>query len=152
MAQPNQYNEESYRRWRARIPYSDAQIIAAIEKWRADNSHGDKKTDAYITMRANSMRGAIERGYLSRSIFVAVLPYLVTHCAICDRSAHYRYGDEGRCREHRSVKPGWYGQWSARKDQKNAAASAQQNEFDQGMRIGDRLRRLASDMIRKGKQ
>jgi hypothetical protein len=143
----NQFDADSYRRWRVRIPYSDGQIVSAIEQWRKANLGSDKPSVIkYINLRADSMISAVRRGYLSKSIYVAMLPFLVTKCAICSSTAHYRYGDEGRCREHRDVKPGWHTGWSREHDARNVERAKRADDFDQGSATGDRLRRLAANM------
>ena len=88
----------TYAAWRRTIPFTNAQIVAAL---RAEAA---AQPNAFMTGRWAFRADYLERtGRLSSRTLAAALGRLVTVCACCGKKALYRHGVEGRCREHRLV-------------------------------------------------
>ena len=88
---------EGYRKWRARIPFTDEEIARALDAeadWRASAVQGNWLREVARRCRA---------GWVSAKALSEALPRLVTVCALCPKKALYRMGSEGRCAAHRLV-------------------------------------------------
>lgn len=84
-------------KWRAGIPWSNAEIADAI----------DQAADIVVPYNRERLREVAaylrSSGRLSSRMLRVALPILVTTCGLCDRRALYRIGKVGRCRVHRDV-------------------------------------------------
>lgn len=88
----------SYEAWRRTIPFTNAQVVAAI---RAEAA---AQPNAFMAARWAFKADYLERtGRLSSRTLASALGRLITVCACCGKKALYRQGVTGRCREHRLV-------------------------------------------------
>lgn len=109
------FDVERYKRWRATIPYTDEQIIEALKEAIKGQAQFFQKVYQGKTER-NFER--LKEGKVSQAIIRFVLPYLIKKCNICGKTALYRYGMYGRCREHKFVVPKDYAAYVAAMDLK----------------------------------
>lgn len=88
----------SYEEWRASIPWTDEEICAALEQYL-------ERLPVERGFEAFHVRRHLERlrrtGRLGAFTLRAVLPLLITTCAVCKRKAIYRHGCKGFCSYHR---------------------------------------------------
>lgn len=119
----------SYADWRAGVPFTDAEVIAALEQ---DAEHQPNDYMRQKRLRdANYLR---RTGRLSSGILGLALPYLVRICSVCGKVALYRYGSHGRCKTHK---------WDAPADvrrafkERDAMAGERGAMFDREDRIRD---------------
>lgn len=71
--------EAGYQRWRAQIPFTDAQIAGALRQY-ADT------LNPFLAHRWRWHADRLERtGNMSARVYCVALPYLVTVCAICGK-------------------------------------------------------------------
>lgn len=87
--------------WRKSLPWTDAQIIDAIDReadvWAAQGN-------SFMERRYRSLAEFTRRtGRITRNAIRHAAHVLVTTCEFCHRTAIYRYGAVGRCREHKSI-------------------------------------------------
>lgn len=92
------FSPEEFARWRATIPFTDAQILEALEQHR--DTHQVKYFRQCIDSTIRSFR---KTGHLSKFILRVTVPLLVKWCGICGKVALYRQGTTGRCKVHRMV-------------------------------------------------
>jgi hypothetical protein len=91
-------HEDAYRRWRATVPWTDAQVIAVIRQAAAE------KDDPFYRQKLTDWANYLETvGHITAHALSFALPALVTHCGCCHRKALYRTGNSGRCSVHRDV-------------------------------------------------
>jgi hypothetical protein len=101
-------SQGSIETWRATIPWTDDQISAALdaeaeETERANDTRGGGSWLSDKLRRAAAHLRSTHR--LSSWMLRYAVPRLVKSCGICGKTALYRYGSAGRCREHRKVVP-----------------------------------------------
>lgn len=94
------FNSESYDRWRARIPWSDAEIAEALE---AEADAREQNGNTFRAFKWRQRAESVRSGRLSKRDLTEALPRLITQCTLCGATALYRYGIEGRCRRHRDI-------------------------------------------------
>lgn len=88
----------TYEEWRATIPFTNEQIVAAMRE------HAKIQMTPYWVERWNGFADHIEKtGRVGKAALGAALPFLVKYCAVCGKKALYRVGCEGRCSGHRFV-------------------------------------------------
>ncbi len=87
----------SYQDWRATVPWTNDQIAAALE---ADAAVAPNE---YMRMKYQRLAEWVRSGRLSSKALSQALPRLVKVCAVCQKVALYRMGNEGRCRAHKHV-------------------------------------------------
>jgi hypothetical protein len=95
--------DESYKKWRETIPYTDEEIIKVLNDILVRCPARSSTRTAY----QNSI-DKIRAGRLSAGILNLATPFLVKTCAICAkggkvRKAIYHIGTVGRCSEHRLI-------------------------------------------------
>jgi len=93
-------SDDSYARWRARVPFSDEQFAAAYE---ADAEKLAASGHDYRAEFCRRRAAACRRGHVGRVDLFNVLDRLITKCNLCDKPALYRYGMFGRCRRHHTI-------------------------------------------------
>lgn len=88
---------DGFARWRATVPFTDEQIIAALLEHaaRCPPGSGEARDHAFWA-------DVVKRTGLTAKAYRRALPILVKTCAICGKKALYRMGSEGRCSAHRS--------------------------------------------------
>lgn len=123
---------ESYARWRRSVPFTDEQIDTAFAQWVAGmpnefmRSKGQRYADYFKSTRR-----------LSRAILRLLMAFLVKVCALCGKTALYRFGVEGRCKAHRMDNPAWVSAQRKAKETKASSIERGNMKFDQsdkGMR------------------
>ena len=90
-------SKRGYIRWRKTIPWTDAEILAALRD-EVQRSPNDWIKDAR-TARADRFE---QSHRLSRFLLSQVIHVLVACCEVCGKTAHYRVGSRGFCRAHRT--------------------------------------------------
>ena len=115
-------HEPGYIRWRSRIPFSDEQIAAELDRLARECPK------EYLANRYRFMADRARRdGVISKATLGMAMPGLVKFCGICGKTALYRYGNEGRCREHKHNVPVVIRtNWKRRDDHINANVVAHQ--------------------------
>lgn len=84
-------------KWRAGIPWSNAEVAEAIEQ-------AAETVPAYNSARYRRLAEYLLGGGRVSSIMLRIaLPVLVKTCGVCGKTALYRIGRLGRCRTHRDV-------------------------------------------------
>jgi len=107
-----------YQEWRARVPWSDSEIIYAMR--RLAETHPAPHVKKYW----NDMADKLARdGRLSGKVLSGVLPDLVLLCDECGKKALYRVGFKGYCREHKRTDT------SGRQDRLNAWSILKANAY-----------------------
>lgn len=95
---------DQYASWRASIPFTDEDIASAIDAEAAallaSNRYHGAQTLTYVASR-------VRIGRVSGFAIRVAMDRLVTKCALCSKKALYRIGHEGRCSEHKTIRPGW---------------------------------------------
>ena len=86
-----------YLAWRKTIPWTDAEIIAALRD-EVQRSPNDWIKDAR-TARADRFE---QSHRLSKFLLSQVIHVLVVRCEVCGEAAHYRVESRGFCRAHRT--------------------------------------------------
>lgn len=119
---------EAVRRWRACIPWDNAQIEIALREEAA------VQPTEFMRNRYLQRADGLARGYLRQATVNAVLGRLVKVCVVCGASALYRIGYTGRCRQHRMV-----GLAEARKNvtARGDALAVQRDKVDRELRLRD---------------
>lgn len=117
-------------RWRAKIPFTDAEILAALDSEIAEGGRGEAKTREVREWFARTQ-------ILTWGLYRHLLPRLVRICGICRKPAHYRYGHEGRCREHKMLATTGFQRRVAIIEGRFVAKEMARNEFDKRMRKRD---------------
>jgi len=124
-----------YFRWRKTIPWSDAEIIAALRD-EAQRSPNDWVREAR-TARADRF----ERSHrLSNFLVAQVLHVLVVRCEVCGETAHYRIGSRGFCREHRTSPQRLLPARERRREENARSHDDRLARLDKKLRARDRLR------------
>ena len=102
--------------WRARVPWTDIEVRAALcaERIAVPGSYFAIDNAIYC----------LDLYGLTISVLSLALPSLVKTCALCGKTALYRYGNEGRCRAHHTIKPGWHHTREHRLAERDAAFQA----------------------------
>lgn len=114
-----------YERWRASIPFSNAQIVAALREDAAGAYH------EFGRLKMTRAADHLERtGRLSSWMFRQALPRLIKRCAICGKVALYRYGLSGRCRTHRLIPTIAFTRKIARLELKSSALASDKKAAD----------------------
>ena len=114
-----QPSAEAYAHWRRSIPYTDAQILRALEAGAAE------APNAFVAYRWRHLaKHLAHTGRLAGVALRMALPYLVTTCTVCGKTALYRYGTEGRCQAHRDDRPEFFVARALRCEQAGREASA----------------------------
>jgi len=91
---------EGYALWRAQFPWSDQEFAQAMQEVIKDCERNGNFFYAQVCQKRSE---AILRGHLSGKDMRLLLPRMVKHCELCGKTALYRMGALGRCREHRMV-------------------------------------------------
>ena len=86
-----------YVAWRARIPFSDAEIADALHAEALERARESER--AWLRVEARKARA----GWVSGKGLNEALPRLVKVCGVCGKTALYRLNMVGRCRDHRFV-------------------------------------------------
>lgn len=122
---------DGYAGWRASLPWTDAEFLAAMERIAA------AAPNAFMARHYQRMAEHLARtGRLTRAVVSLTLPFLITRCGLCGKTALYRYGNEGRCRVHRfEVPPDVRRYYAARNADKDA--------YDANETRADRIRAAA---------
>jgi hypothetical protein len=129
----------AYQSWRASIPFTDEQIITAL-----DESANTIQND-YIRRRAIDANNYFARTRrLSQYLFALAAPFLIKTCNVCadtgkTRKALYRTVHEGRCSEHRHIKHSYHIERSKRLDKLGLQIEAEQKETNIKMRAAKHL-------------
>ena len=89
-----------YEQWRARLPFTDEQILEALQQLKVSCENAGSSYLVYRTERTIQHFSKTRR--LSGKIYALALPWLVTTC-FCGKKALYRMGSQGRCKKHRLV-------------------------------------------------
>lgn len=108
------HNAEGYAAWRARVPWTDEQIAAALDTLAAEfeaNAAGDPSVHdgTWLAARYRNYANFLRRtGKLVGQTLATALSVLVKTCGVCaldgiERVALYRTGYAGRCKQHRMV-------------------------------------------------
>jgi hypothetical protein len=137
--------EAGYLAWRARVPFTDEQIITALEAYRDQQPNEWTRTGAQMTLDyfAKSRR-------LSAKTLSIILNHLVTTCGICGAKALYRFGYHGRCKTHKLDMPKHEEERRARIDAKAGRRNAARAEFDKSQQNWSRQRKCST--IGKGRK
>jgi hypothetical protein len=115
------FDKSRYDRWRARIPFTDEQILEAMAARIADEPNPFmKRILTYHADRFNRTR------MLSSRALNDALPRLVKLCAVCGKKALYRVGYEGRCSTHRMVKADWSKEYELKLKMRSEAICARE--------------------------
>jgi hypothetical protein len=61
----------------------------------------------------------------------------------CGKKALYRYGQEGRCKEHKMVATRGFAERTTRLEQRAAETNQLRDRYDQALRTSDRLKKLS---------
>jgi hypothetical protein len=128
---PVELDPERYAAWRSSLPWSDEAIAAVLDR------EGDDYEAAGSSFMARKMRRLAEAARNGRVFSITLrhaLPRLVESCEICGKTAMYRYGSAGRCRQHKMDTPTFV---TARRARLEAKASA----WDRELESQDRLKR-----------
>lgn len=107
---------DGYAGWRASLPWTDAEFLTVMERLASE------APNAFMARHYQRMAEHLARtGRLTRVVVALTLPFLITRCGLCGKTALYRYGNEGRCRAHRfDVPPAWRRYYAARYADKDA--------------------------------
>lgn len=125
------YTDEERRKWRATIPWTDAEIAAAIREAGANEP-------PYVAGKREKLAAYFERsGHLSKWILVIALPYLVRKCFCCGKPALYRKGVWGMCRVHRDESPESFRAAAAARDARQLYVQRVLNDRDRVLRKKD---------------
>lgn len=92
---------EAAEAWRARIPFTNAQVIAALQAIAAETHERSRA-------HWRAIKGAewiAASGRLSQKLLNMAVPRLVTTCGVCRQPATRRYGYFGRCDRHAHLVP-----------------------------------------------
>ena len=89
-----------YAAWRKLVPFTDEPIARVLEAEAEELSAGADGMYRYLRRIAARCR----QGWVSSWAVRRALPRLVTACAVCGKTAHYRVGSSGRCRVHKLVR------------------------------------------------
>ena len=120
--------EESYQLWRSKIPWTDEEIVSALERSKADIALLTSEARRIYLMNLTTRSiDQVRRGRLSRNVLVFVLPFLVTKCKICGKKAIYRMGNEGRCSGHRDVRSVGF-EWNLKQHDLRSAKISEKRE------------------------
>ena len=119
-------SSSEYDEWRKTIPYTDEDIIAALESFA--EGHQSEALKVSCELYIQQVRG----GKLTPRHYHVALHTLVKTCALCGRKALYRYGDSGRCSEHRLDMPREYKLGQEMVNRKNALVSQENLRREKG--------------------
>jgi hypothetical protein len=124
----------TYDAWRASIPWSTAQIVAAL-----DAESARVPTEFLREKRMAQARRLEQTGRLSTRILNAVLPALITQCVgpDCSRPALYRIGTRGYCRIHKTSPNAALPERAARRERDNTDREHAAREVDRQRRVSD---------------
>ena len=126
-----------YIRWRKTIPWTDAEILAALRD-EVRRSPNDWIRDARTT-RAERF----ERSHrLSQYLLSQVIHVLVVRCEVCGETAHYRVGSRGFCRAHRTSPQRVLPARERRREEIATSHEDRRARLDTKLRSRDRLRRM----------
>lgn len=128
------FDEASYARWRGRIPFTDDDIIAALER-----NVAAQPNDYMRGVATNALAWFRDKRRLSGRVYKMALPFLVQRCSIpgCGKKALYRFGSEGRCKDDRMVTPEFVKERARSIAARQAEIEALQNEIDHQRRRAD---------------
>ncbi len=87
-----------YHNWRKSIPWTNDQIADALESQIAI------QPNEFMAERYRRNAQWVRKGGLTNNLLGQALDVMVKVCAVCGKTAHYRYGNSGRCRVHLAVK------------------------------------------------
>lgn len=89
---------DRYAAWRASVPFTNEQIADVLLE-EADELR--EQGNEYLALNREYLAAQAIRNRVSRVALRHALPRLVRWCAVCGKTALYRYGSSGRCRAHR---------------------------------------------------
>jgi len=89
------WSAATYAAWRKTLPWTDEEFASAVEA-EAEVAPNDFMRTRYLRFAAMA-----RKGHINRYVLRWALPRLITTCFFCGKTALYRVGVEGRCREHR---------------------------------------------------
>lgn len=101
MPTPKQaFSQATYDKWRAAVPWTNEAIAVALDAEATDLETGGQSV--WLASKYRNAAEYLRSGRpLSGAILRMVLGRLITVCTLCGKTALYRYGMQGRCREHR---------------------------------------------------
>ena len=91
------FDLDRFQRWRATVPYTNEDIARVFIAMSVEI----EQENAFMAKRYLQTADWIRAGHLSMKVVNAALPALINKCALCGKRALYRYGYEGRCRDHK---------------------------------------------------
>ena len=102
MPTPKQaFSQAVYDKWRAGIPWTNEAIAVALDAEALDLETSGQ--GIWLVKKHRNAAEYLRSGRpLSGAILRMALNRLVTVCGLCGKTALYRYGVQGRCREHRA--------------------------------------------------
>lgn len=139
---------ESYEAWRASVPWTDGEILEAL-----DQALREMTPTAWGRVKRQAMRDHLATtGRLTRRVMREALPYLVKTCGVCGRPALYRYGCHGRCREHREEVPATIRQWQRAVDAEHGTIEHRHDAFDSRARRVDAFKNWRSGRLARKRE
>jgi len=94
------FDQVTYERWRSEIPWTNEQIASGLDK------EAERCGSEWVAQRYRWSAARLRAGVrLSGKALSAALPSLALVCDVegCGKTALYRFGCEGRCRDHRHL-------------------------------------------------
>jgi hypothetical protein len=122
-----------YQQWRDRIPFTNDQIADEIL------AYANECPEPWIADRFREMSERCRTHRLSAAMLRFALPRLVKFCGLCGAKALYRYGIQGRCREHKWVATEGF---KAVFKQREHGAAEYEQLFAESDRVRESLRRF----------
>lgn len=105
---------EAFRSWRATLPFTDEEFVAAFERLARAVEH----ENSYLAnLYRNQGQWLTKTGRLNQKMVSMALLELIKTCSICGKKALYRTSSEGRCSKHRDIKSKYVIEKLKRKEQ-----------------------------------
>lgn len=138
------FNLEAYRQWRSTVPFSDKQIAGVLDSLR-DVAIGND--DWFRATRYTVLAIKTRKGFLASHTLSLVLPFLITTCALCPKTALYFAGCSGRCSNHRMVPDSF----AEQRKQRLEAKSGYYADEERQLKIRDQAAKFAK-MFRQSRK
>jgi hypothetical protein len=146
-------DDAGYHRWRARIPFTNEEIAAALDrKYHEPCAVASYRKSEWLDRQHARMIARVLAGHLTGSIYSAALPYLVQRCSLCGKKALYRIGSLGRCREHRDVPAPSRAAVVQRFEQQQGAKEQRTKDKERRYKRRDSMKRFVRDQIIRERQ
>ena len=129
--------DERVAAWRAQISFTDVQIAEAIREEAAiyDDTHDGR----FLRQRFEKLAAhLLKTGRLSKHMLRIALPRLVKYCALCGKTALYRYGTDGRCSKHRLERPAWMAGWNQIRENREDTYMSGVQDKERGKKLQDK--------------